>query len=120
MCFTTATYGARAKKTKSDIVAFKILKGIKQLSSPFQKRQKWVKGQEVEANGFEKKAVTRSINIGLHSFKTLQDARDYKSAHAPSGKIFLARIPAGSYVHTNESQYCSDKLIIENVEYLKK
>lgn len=122
MCFNSKL-NEKAKKTTEDIVCFKILKDLKRgLSSPIRKKAPvWHLGQVVDdSKKFQKKANRFSVDEGIHALRTLTDAKNYKQGMSTRAKIYVARIPAGSLVYKNNTQYCSNKLVVEGEVVTKK
>lgn len=116
MCFIAKKINSRPSITKVPITCFKVLTGIKRLKSPYRSSQGWTKGKQVTVTDFQKMASFGCVYRGIHSFITLKEAQ---SICLRGRKVYLATIPIGSYVYTNETQYCSDKLIIEDINFLK-
>lgn len=116
MCFTTDKSNSKPTKTKVPITCFKVLTGTLRLRSPYRHTQRWIKGNRVEVKDFQKVPESRCVYRGIHSFVTLKEAQ---SICLRGRKVYLATIPIGSYVYKNATQYCSNALIIENIDFLK-
>lgn len=120
MCFDAKRIHGKAKKITSDLTGFKVLKGKKILRSPIRTGFKWNVGEVMEELDFENKAdYIGRVHTGFHCFRTLRDLID-GYVLGRSDKIYLVRIPAGSLVHINDTQYCSNQMMVENYEPLKE
>ena len=122
MCFTTKNFGGTAEVTLRDLTGFKVLMvKNKKLLSPI-RDTKWTLGKVKIVKDFQKTAMYNSIHKGIHCYKTLTDAirgfNDVKKKNSER-KIFLVTIPKGTLVHINDTQYCAQKVILEDMKPLQ-
>lgn len=124
MCFRKTSLRGKAQIVKDDIIGFKLLKGAKYLSSPFQKGFMWESGKVNIAKDFDKKAKGYNVNEGFHCFRTYKDALDYRLNQFVNASVYIVRIPKGAHVYANKTEFCANKMILEplslNKEVFKK
>jgi len=117
MCFTTKL-GQSAVITDQDITAFKVLtKEKNELSSPF-RRMKWKLGGTKKVTKFTSNPLGRSVYHGIHCYKSLPALiRDWDGAGKRGNcyQIYLITIPKGTMVHINDTEYCAEKVTLENL-----
>ncbi len=114
MCFNRTLEPGVAKVAQQDIYAFKILKKINGKFISPSRDTEWKVGEVKQEPNFERVADV-NISIGLHSLKTLKDAREYMHWYWSSLStvaVYQAMIPKGSLYWENKTQYCSEQMVI--------
>lgn len=120
MCFIRRPYlGGVAQIATHDISAFKWLrKAGGKLESPHRTGTSWEQNIIVEASSFPRLTDTSEVHVGLHSVKTIVDAKVYFSQnlnHESNVCLYKVTIPKGSLYWENETQYVSDRMILQSV-----
>lgn len=111
MCFYTNKMKGIAKIVETPITGFKRFKKKGDvLSSPYIHKCKWKFSEEKLETGFEKIAHNYEVNVGLHCYKSLTEALFHRGR---GEKVYMVNIPVGALVHENDTQYCSNKMIVE-------
>lgn len=118
MCFNKQLE-AKAVQLESDITAFKVLNVSKQIiSSPMQDTN-WTLGKKKIERKFDPSIDSVRVVKGFHSFKSIGNALDYFALLGTlktKNKLFIVTIPAGSKVYINNTQYCSNQIILEDLK----
>lgn len=105
MCFSLGSKKTATKASKN-ILVFKALRNrYGRWESPYQDTT-YTFGRTNTSRLIKERD---SISVGLHAYKTLEDA---KSAGHSKGNIFRAIIPKGASYYTNTTQRVSNELIV--------
>lgn len=122
MCFNTSPSQTIAKTATKDIECYKIFKRsltTNTITSPY-RGNRWSKGRIKSAplmptgdNNIQVQYGT--ISSGLHSFRDITAAIDYRGHDFPRLGIYRCIIPKGARYWTNATQHVSDKLYIKSI-----
>lgn len=122
MCFEASKPTLKARRTSVDLIAYKLLRndGYNQkiLRSPIKGSSPWKRGQIREEEAFQAVSnIVSHVDIGFHSFRTIEAAKKYRSWR--DWGIYQVVIPAGSLVHRNKTQFCSNKIVLQSTRQVK-
>lgn len=120
MCFAIKKNDEVARVTPVDITVYKILEVNVNggLYSPTQSTS-WTLDLVAVIHDLKRvrSHTADTIDAGLHSLRTLQDAKDFKRSNYPNSfyKICTAVIPKGALYWENATQYVSDRLTVKTI-----
>jgi len=113
MCFNTRPTVKKAKVAKSDIIAFKLMKNLTNMSaeSPFQSKR-WNVAEPVTASlKIDLRYAGEKVEEGLHAFKSVAQARAYEFREMHH-KVVPVMIPKGSHYYENITQFVSNQMVL--------